>query len=82
MNWAQWFETASYVVTVIGLPFAIIVFIWEQRRERQNEEEEIYQRLSDEYTNYLRLVLDNADLQLKAVLSFAPGPWAVQRSAP
>lgn len=64
MNWAQWFETASYVVTVIGLPFAIIVFIWEQRRERQNEEEEIYQRLSDEYTNFLRLVLDNADLQL------------------
>ncbi len=64
MSWAQWFETASYVVTVVGLPFAIIVFIWEQRRERQNEEEEIYQRLSDEYTNFLRLVLDNADLQL------------------
>lgn len=64
MNWSEWFETASYVVTVIGLPFAIIVFIYEQRRERQNEEEEIYQRLSDEYTNFLKLVLDNADLQL------------------
>ncbi len=64
VDWAQWFETASYVVTVIGLPFAIIVFIYEQRRERKNEEEEIYQRLSDEYTGFLKLVLDNADLQL------------------
>jgi hypothetical protein len=64
MNTLQWFELLSYLVTIIGLPFAIAVFIYEQRRERQNEEEEIYQRLSDEYTNFLKLVLDNADLQL------------------
>lgn len=57
-------EFLSYLVTVIGLPFAIGVFIWEQRRERQNEEEEIYQRLSDEYTNFMKLVLENADLRL------------------
>jgi hypothetical protein len=57
-------EIASYVVTVIGLPLAILVFIYEQRRERDNEEEEIFQRLSDEYREFLKLVLDNADLQL------------------
>lgn len=57
-------EYASYVVTVIGLPFAIIVFMMEQRRERQNEEEEIYQRLSDDYAEFLKLTLDHADLQL------------------
>jgi hypothetical protein len=51
-------------VTVVGLPFAIIVFIWEQRKERENEEEEIFQRLSDEYREFLKLVLDNADLNL------------------
>lgn len=60
----DWFEFLSYAVTVVGLPFAIGVFIWEQRRQRQNDEEEIYQRLSDEYANFLKLVLDNADLQL------------------
>jgi hypothetical protein len=64
MNTLQWFELLSYVVTIIGLPFAILIFVYEQRRERQNEEEEIYQRLSDEYTGFLKLVLDNADLQL------------------
>ncbi len=57
-------ETASYVVTVVGLPLAIAIFIWEQRRERQNEEEEIYQRLSDEYTNFMKIVIQNADLGL------------------
>ncbi len=58
------FEFLSYLVTVVGLPFAILVFIFEQRRERQNEEEEIFQRLADEYTDFLKLVLNNADLQL------------------
>lgn len=57
-------ELLSYVVTVVGLPFAIIVYLREQRAERHNEEEEIFQRLSDEYREFLKLVLDNADLKL------------------
>ena len=57
-------ELLSYVVTVIGLPFAIIVYVLEQRAERRGEEEEIYQRLSDEYREFLKLVLDHSDLHL------------------
>ncbi len=64
MSPLEWFEFLSYVVTVIGLPGAIYVFVHEQRKERHNEEEEIHQRLSDDYTDFLRLVLDHADLQL------------------
>jgi hypothetical protein len=66
MDWSplEWLEALSYVVTVVGLPFAIAVFLYEQRRERQGEEEEIYQRLSDEYAAFLKVVLENADLGL------------------
>lgn len=60
----QVFELLSYVVTIVGLPLAILTFILEQRKERQNEEEEIFQRLSDEYREFLKLVLENSDLQL------------------
>lgn len=60
----EWSELLSYLVTIIGLPLAIYVFLMEQRKERQNEEEEIHQRLSDEYNDFLKLVIDNADLQL------------------
>jgi hypothetical protein len=64
MTWLEWFELLSYVVTIFGFPLAILIFLYEQRKERQNDEEELYQRLSDEYTNFLKLVLENADLQL------------------
>ncbi|MFZ5482922.1 MAG: hypothetical protein ACOZB0_01720 [Pseudomonadota bacterium] len=57
-------ELLSYVVTVVGLPFAIAVFLWEQRKERQNDEEELHQRLAETYADFLKLVLDNADLRL------------------
>lgn len=60
----EFFEFASYVVTVVGLPFAIVVFIAEQRKERQNEEEESFQTLSNSYTDFLKLVLENPDLRL------------------
>lgn len=65
MKLEDW-ELLSYVVTVVGLPFAIAVFIWEQRKERANEDEELYQRLSDEYSEFLKLVLQNSDLHLTA----------------
>lgn len=64
MSTYEFWQTASAIVTVIGLPFAIGVFIWEQRKERQINQEEIYQRLSDEYTKFMKIVLDNADLRL------------------
>ena len=61
-------EQLSYIVTVVGLPFALIVFILEQRKNRLNEQEEIYQRLSDEYREFLKLVL-GARLNLKSLTS-------------
>ncbi len=64
MTFLETMELASYIVTVVGLPLAILTFVWEQRKERQNEDEEIFQRLSDEYREFLKLVLDNADLHL------------------
>ena len=51
-------------MTVIGFPLAIGVFIFEKRKERQAEADALNQRLSDAYTNFLSLVLDNADLKL------------------
>ncbi|MDE3083854.1 MAG: hypothetical protein KGJ37_01365 [Verrucomicrobiota bacterium] len=64
MSFLQICEVMFYLVETFALPFAIIVFVLEQRKERQNEEEEIFQRLSDEYREFLKLVLDNADLHL------------------
>ena len=58
-------ELASFVVTALGLPFAIGFFIWEQRKENDNEEEEAYQLLSDAYNDFLKVVLANSDLHLR-----------------
>lgn len=64
MTTLEWLEALSYLVTIVGLPFAIWVFIKEQRKERVNDDEELYLQLSDEYSKFLRLVLNNADLHL------------------
>lgn len=63
MNLESW-ELLSYVVTVFGFPAAIGIFIYEQRQERLNEEDEVYQLLSDNYQDFLKIVLENPDLRL------------------
>lgn len=57
-------ETASYVVTVVGLPMAIAFFALDRLKQRSQEEEETYLHLSDEYVEFLKLALENADLRL------------------
>ena len=61
---AESWETLSNIVTVIGLPLAILTFVYEQRKERENEEEEVYQLLSDDYQDFLKVALANPDLRL------------------
>lgn len=63
MNLESW-ELLSYVVTVVGLPLAIAVFVYEQRKERDNEEEAVYQLLSDNYQDFLKTALEHSELRL------------------
>jgi hypothetical protein len=66
MTTLETFELLSYIVTVVGLPLAIYVFVFEQRKERNNEEEAVYQLLSDNYQEFLRIALEHPDLRLFA----------------
>jgi hypothetical protein len=60
-TWELW----SFIVTTLGLPVAIIIFMWQQRKERENEDEEGYQLLSNAYNDFLKVVLAHPDLQLR-----------------
>ena len=76
-DWKELLEVASLAVTVIALPFAVWVFVSEKRKELENEEEEAFQHLSDAYNDFLKVVLDNADLQLRTS-SALPNPTPEQ----
>ena len=65
MNARDAWEFASFVVTALGLPFAIGFFVWQERKERDNEEEEGYQVLSNAYNDFLKVVLAHPDLHLR-----------------
>ena len=78
MGVVEFLELASYAVTVIGLPFAIWVFMLQQRAERENEEEEAYLLLADAYNDFLKTVLDHSDLQLRTNTAL-PDPTPEQR---
>ena len=65
MDLLSFWQLLANVVTVFGLPLAIYTFVLEQRKERDNEDEEVYQLLSDAYIEFLRLVLAHPDLKLR-----------------
>lgn len=77
MNARELLEVASFVVTVFGLPFAIWVFIKQERAERENEEEAAYLHLADAYNDFLKVVLAHSDLQLRTATAL-PNPTPEQ----
>lgn len=64
MTTLQFWELGSYIVTCFGLPYAIILFMYENYKERQIEDEELYQKLAEEYAKFGNLMIENADLRL------------------
>jgi hypothetical protein len=64
MTLLEQLEALSYVVTIVGLPFAIWIFLAERRKQRLNDDEELYLQLADDYEKFLKLVLDHPDLHL------------------
>jgi hypothetical protein len=64
MSMMTMLEALTYVVTILGFPIGIYVFLVQQRRARQHEESALHRTLSEEYDSFLRLALENADLQL------------------
>jgi len=65
MNANDLWQLLANIVTFFGLPLAIYTFVLEQRKERENEDAEVYQLLSDAYTDFLKLVLQHPDLKLR-----------------
>ncbi len=58
----EFFEFLSYVATVIGIPLALWVFRHEERKERQAEQEEIYDKLMDHYDHILGRLFEHPDI--------------------
>lgn len=50
MTFLEFMEFLSYVATVVGIPLAILMFLVQEKKERQNEQEEIYDKLMEQYT--------------------------------
>jgi hypothetical protein len=57
-------DILSSLATILGIPIAILLFYNEKRRERKDREYGTYNALDDKYIDYLRLCLDNPDLDV------------------
>lgn len=66
MDLKDFWELLSAIVTALGLPFAIFVYVADRRKAREVEEEEVNELLAAAYTDFLKLVIDNPDLKLRS----------------
>lgn len=63
----EWMELLSYVATVIGIPLAMIMFITQEDKERQAEQEEIYDKLMEHYSNIQNKLFEYPEIDLHDV---------------
>lgn len=48
-SFLEWMELLSYLATVVGIPLALATFIVQERKERQSEQQEIYDQMMEHY---------------------------------
>lgn len=54
----------SSVATILGVPFAILVYLREQKKARLERQAEICSQAHGQYQNYLQLCFDNPELDI------------------
>jgi len=67
VNLSDWVEVTTVLANaaaILGIPLAMIVLIVDRLRARQAREQQTYQALQSEYSQFLKLCLDNPQLQL------------------
>jgi hypothetical protein len=64
---ADWVDVTTVLANVaafVGAPLAILIYATDRRRARLDREQQTYQALQSEYSDFLRLCLENPELQL------------------
>ncbi len=64
VSFLEWMELASYIATVIGIPLAITVFVLQERKERRMEQQEIYDKLMDHYSEIQEKLFEHPALDM------------------
>lgn len=60
----EWMELFSYIATVVGIPLALTTFVYQERKERQSEQEEIYDKLMEHYSNIQGMLFECPELDV------------------
>lgn len=71
-SFLEWMELGSYVATVFGIPFAIIVFMHQEFKERRIEQQEIYDKLMDHYTEIQDKLFEFPEIDLHNTAIYDP----------
>ncbi|NOY22760.1 MAG: hypothetical protein GXO70_04505 [Acidobacteria bacterium] len=60
----QYLELASFIITILGLPMAMFIYLREQRLLREEREYGTYDALDDKYIELQQLCLEYSDLDI------------------
>lgn len=60
----EWMEFFSYAATIVGIPLAIVIFVFQEKKERRLERQEIYDKLMDHYTEIQDKLFAHPELDL------------------
>lgn len=62
----EFWQMMSLIVTSIGLPLGVFAFLLDKRKERETDEEQVFEAVNSSYESFLRLVIDHPDLKLRS----------------
>lgn len=72
LTFLEYFEFLSYVATIVGIPLALLTFVYQERKERQNEQEEIYDKLMGHYAEIQEKLFEYPELDMHDTPSLDP----------
>ena len=65
MTVSEFWMVAANIALALSAPYAVALFMYEQSMGKKVKNEEMYQKLSEEYAKFNDLLIRNSDLRLR-----------------
>lgn len=64
MSLGEWMNILSNITVILGFPIALLVFIYDRRKERKEREYGTYHALDEKYKEFLSMCMEHPRLNL------------------
>lgn len=79
MSFENWIDLLANLAALLGIPIAILLYVTDRKKDRQQQEYLTYSSLDDKYIDFMKLLVANSDISFFDLKAFEIDAFPIEK---